>query len=357
LARASTGYRKESLYRLINKKIFYLSLIVAIFVVVLVGSWAVYLFEKGTNPNIDKFGDSVWLQVQTMTTVGYGDVYPVTVGGRVAVTASMVLGIALVTTAITASATSRIDKAKKRSKGLEKTTSFKDHFVICGWNARGKHVVSRLLSSHGEERKIPIILLCDLEEAPLENEMVFFYSGSPISEEDLKRVKVDQARSIIILADEQSGGCTGDVDARTVLSALTVLSLNPEARITAEVLEPENIGHLKRAGVGEILDNNQVAGNLLAQSAIRYGLIELISALSMKDSGSRAYRIPVPEDLIGKKYSDAVMELEERQSLAVLVLRRAEKFETGDPDIILMPGDMLLVLSSKVPDSWPDGPA
>jgi voltage-gated potassium channel len=349
LAKTGTGYRRESIYRLIHKKTFYLSLIVAIFIVMFVGSWVVYMFEKGTNPEIKKYGDSIWLSVQTMTTVGYGDVVPVTVGGRIAVTACMVLGIALVTTAITASATARIDRAKNRSKGLEKTTSFREHFVICGWNSRGKHVVARLISSHGEKRKIPIALLCDLDDAPYEDDMVFFYSGSPISEDNLKRVNVNEAKSIIILADEATGGCAGDVDARTVLCALTIMSMNPKARITAEVFEPENVAHLRRAGVGEILDNNMVAGNLLAQSAIRYGLIELITSLSMKESGSKVYRVPAPDDLIGRKYSEAVAELETRDGYTVLVLRRDDKFDAGDPDIPLKSGDVLLVLSGRRP--------
>ena len=123
--------------------------------------------------------------------------------------------------------------------------------------------------------------------------------------------------------------------------------MNPEARITAEVFEPENAAHLRRAGVGEILDNNVVAGSLLAQSAIRYGLIELITALSARQSGSKIYRIPAPDDLIGRKYSEAVAELEATEGYTVLVLRRDDKFDAGDPDIPLKSGDILLVLSSK----------
>ena len=47
---------------------------------------------------IETFGDAVWWAVVTMTTVGYGDRYPVTSEGRVAATVLMVAGIALLGT-------------------------------------------------------------------------------------------------------------------------------------------------------------------------------------------------------------------------------------------------------------------
>ncbi|MBK5093871.1 MAG: two pore domain potassium channel family protein, partial [Actinobacteria bacterium] len=104
-----TGYRKESLRRLIYKRSFYLSMLGAIIIVLLLGSLFMFLFERKTNPTIKTYGDAVWLSVVTMTTVGYGDKYPITPGGKATGMVSMVLGIALVTTAITARAAARID--------------------------------------------------------------------------------------------------------------------------------------------------------------------------------------------------------------------------------------------------------
>ena len=63
---------------------------------VLVASGLVYFVEsdaKGTN--ITTIGDSLWWAVTTVTTVGYGDVYPVTAAGQVIATVVMLAGIAL----------------------------------------------------------------------------------------------------------------------------------------------------------------------------------------------------------------------------------------------------------------------
>lgn len=51
-------------------------------VVLLVISGVVYFFEAPVNPNMDHFFEVLWWGVTTITTVGYGDIVPVTVGGR-----------------------------------------------------------------------------------------------------------------------------------------------------------------------------------------------------------------------------------------------------------------------------------
>lgn len=63
------------------------------------GALAVLDAERGQpGANIATFGDAVWWAVVTMTTVGYGDRYPVTVEGRFAATVLMLGGIALLGT-------------------------------------------------------------------------------------------------------------------------------------------------------------------------------------------------------------------------------------------------------------------
>jgi voltage-gated potassium channel len=71
----------------------------ALFVVLFVYSisLAVLAAERGApNANITTFGDSVWWACVTLTTVGYGDVYPVTALGRVLAVVLMFGGVAIV---------------------------------------------------------------------------------------------------------------------------------------------------------------------------------------------------------------------------------------------------------------------
>lgn len=343
-----TGYWRASLRRLIYKRTFYLTLFAVLLGVVFLGSFLIFHFEKNVNPTINTYWDAVWLLVITMATVGYGDKYPITAGGKVSDIIAMVMGIALLTTIITAQASLRIEKAGRRSRGLEKKTTLRDHFLVCGWNTRGEYVVARLISSERSSR-VPIVVLCQAETKPVDNDLVFFFKGSPASERDLQRANVSEARAVVLLADETGGGSSGDVDARTVLAALTVKSLNPEARITAEVLEPENVGHLRRAGVGEILDYNLIAGNLIGQSALRYGLIELVTTLSTKDASARFYGIPVSDEMVGRDVEAVSSEMVQERGLSVVGVRKQGREMTFGRGVVLEGGDVLMVIGEERP--------
>jgi voltage-gated potassium channel len=65
-------------------------------VVVSLGALGIFAFEHGQNARIETFGDAVWWAVVTATTVGYGDVSPVTSEGRTIAICLMLLGIGFV---------------------------------------------------------------------------------------------------------------------------------------------------------------------------------------------------------------------------------------------------------------------
>lgn len=87
------------------------------------GALAVLDAERDApDANITTFGDALWWAATTVTTVGYGDRFPVTTEGRLVAVVLMVLGIGVVG-AVTASVASWIlaraeaDRAKQRSDG------------------------------------------------------------------------------------------------------------------------------------------------------------------------------------------------------------------------------------------------
>lgn len=63
--------------------------------ILLLTSFGMYVAENGVNAAVQSPFDALWWGVTTMTTVGYGDVYPVTPEGRLAASVLMILGIAL----------------------------------------------------------------------------------------------------------------------------------------------------------------------------------------------------------------------------------------------------------------------
>jgi len=345
-----TGYRREKVRRLTNRKWFGITMLGGILIVVLVGSAVMLSFEKPKNPEVQTYGDALWMDFVTMFTIGYGDKVPITPGGKVTAILIVALGLTLLTGFITGRATMSVDKAQRRLKGLDQDTRLHDHFVVCGWNYRGKYVIERLAGSMRKER-VPIVLLAEVEEAPMQDDLLFFYYGSPTRESDLRRVNVEGARSVVLLADESPGGSNDDRDAKTVLAALTTKAINPDVRITAEVLEPENVQHLKRAGVEEVFDHNLIGGNLLAQSAMRFGFIEIVSALAEKEANAKVYLISVPPELAGKTCEEVTDALESKKKYTLMGVRKPDGFNMCQAGMLVDGSDRLMVISVTKPSA------
>lgn len=66
--------------------------------VILWSSAGIYILEAGVNDSILTFGDAMWWAVVTTTTVGYGDISPITDGGRIIGVFLMFTGIGLIST-------------------------------------------------------------------------------------------------------------------------------------------------------------------------------------------------------------------------------------------------------------------
>ncbi len=62
---------------------------------VLIAAAMFYAVESGHNSTVDSYGDALWWAVATITTVGYGDIYPVTASGRIIAAVLMFTGGAL----------------------------------------------------------------------------------------------------------------------------------------------------------------------------------------------------------------------------------------------------------------------
>ncbi len=76
------------------KSIFYIS--TTTLLVVLLGGFFFYIFELGRNEFVETFFDAVWWSVVTLTSLGYGDIYPVTTEGRIVGMILMFFGVILI---------------------------------------------------------------------------------------------------------------------------------------------------------------------------------------------------------------------------------------------------------------------
>ena len=81
--------------------------------------------QNAEGANITSFGDALWWASTTVTTVGYGDRFPVTTPGRLIAVALMVLGIAVVG-AVTASVAAWLVSHVERERAIAEAPSSAD---------------------------------------------------------------------------------------------------------------------------------------------------------------------------------------------------------------------------------------
>jgi voltage-gated potassium channel len=82
--------------------------------VTIVAAVLIHFTDRQTFPNI---GDSLWWAIQTVTTVGYGDLVPTSAAGRLVAALVMLIGIGFLTVITAAITSTFIETARKRMDG------------------------------------------------------------------------------------------------------------------------------------------------------------------------------------------------------------------------------------------------
>jgi len=348
MAKASIGtrlnYRRDVTSMRLSLKAATIVLMVNVLIVILVGSLFLLHFEHDYNPRVKTYNDALWLTWVTITTVGYGNNYPVTGGGKLTIVVIMVLGVGMLTTYFSVKSAKKVKDIQDKRRGLRMKITSRDHYLVLGWNDRAPFLLETLKKMLQPDR-VPIVVMSEEEEQPDEDDYVLFLKGRPTTERDLLRANAPAAAAAILLAI--SGGesdCEGD--ARTVLTALSVKKLNPDIQMTAEVLEPENISHLQLAGVDEILDSNMLLGNLMARSAKHFGLITFIGELISSEPSEGLSKLPVDDKMAGMSGDELEMFLLSEKHVMPLVASSDNGFERYSKGMKLEAGGFLLVLSS-----------
>lgn len=316
--------------------------------VIVFGSAITWGFEHGVNPHVKTYWDAIWLSFITMTTVGYGDVSPITTGGKALGIVSSIVGIGFVGLFTATIATVLVERMLKEGKGM-KPVRFTDHIVICGWNSRCQHLIAELKREQ-QGASVPIVLLANLEQKPTEGDDVFFVHGSPINVHDLEKANIEKAHVAILMAVDSDHSEINEIDAITVLSALAIRKLNPEIEMAAEILDPLNASHIENANVTEILIPCQLMGNVLARSALHHGIVQVVDDLTSAGYGNQIYKIPVDEELVGMEYSDAVAYLQHNYGYTILAVESGDTIVTNAIGRKINNSDALFIMAESVPE-------
>ncbi|NPA12546.1 MAG: ion transporter [Aquificae bacterium] len=259
-------------------------------------SQLVYIVEYhyGNHEQFKSMWHAIYWGIVTISTVGYGDIHPVSDAGRF-ITAIMIGGgvviIATMTGVFSAALVNRLLVLKEGDLKMEK---LEKHIVICGWNETAEEIVKQIINMRLDKEK-PVVIITNVPKKELDIELprdIFYKRGDFIHENILLEVGIEKAEHVVIVAEREEGLSERNIDARTALAAMLIKNLNPDANIYVEVLLDEDADiFVNRINIKEIIIHGQIIGKILFSSILNPGATSLMKVLVDKERGIQKVRV------------------------------------------------------------------
>ncbi len=307
--------------------------ILMILALMVVGGTVVWLIE-GVETFATPF-DALWWAIVTMTTVGYGDITPHRIPGKLATMVIILCGVAMVSM-FTARISSLFVTSKIREgKGLQEVR-YKNHLILAGWHSGSEKLVDSLLALSVDNLRLVLVnnLLAGDVEVLLDRFKAFkpkFVRGDICHEAVLRRAGAKNAWAVILLPEMHEGATSSQVDQRTILAALTAKEINSKIRVFAYALEAESVPHMRRGGVDQVVTRDSHTAYLLACHAFAPGIPEVIDELLSVGGGHRIERVAIPKHLIDGPVSGVELWARKRlNGLLIGLVTEQRVLETAD---------------------------
>lgn len=288
----------------------------------LVSGYTILFFEH--QPDREEFSslaDGIWWAVVTMTTVGYGDEYPITGPGRLIGVILMFSSIGLVSVFTATVSSIFVARKIREGRGLEKV-DFEDHILVCGWNLWGIRVMEKLARASSP----PCVVLVnqaavddmDAVMKAYPQMEIRFVRGDYTKEETLLLARLRQAKAAILLPDRSARSTIGSPDQRTILAAHVIRSINPEMKVFAHVLEEDHLMDLKRAEVDGVVLSDAHSGELLADYVASPGTTQTLDLLASEQTATQLSRVGVPSGFVGRTSLDLFVHWKQEKNWVLL---------------------------------------
>jgi voltage-gated potassium channel len=300
---------------------------------------AIHWFGRaGLKDNLDNqisFIDVLYFTTVTVTTVGYGDIVPVSPEARL-FEAVFVTPIRLVIWIIFLGTAYSLffRNILYRWRMARIQDNLHNHIVVTGFGTSGSEAVNELLARGVDPHEIAVV---DPSEAALERAGALgcnILCGDSTRDRTLTDVRIDRARTLIVSAGR---------DDTSILITLTARHLAPALPISIVVRNEDNELPARQAGATTVINPVSFAGLLLAGSTAGRHIAEYMADLAAAGGGVKLSERTVRPEEVGQPLSAV------RPGIALRIYRDghpvgfweagAQSLEKGDMIVEILPGD------------------
>ena len=269
---------------------------------------------------------SVYYAAISLSSLGNGDISPVTAGARL-VNVLLITPLRVLFLIVLIGTTLEVltERSRQAFKIQKWRTKVRDHTVVVGFGTKGRSAVNALL---GDENAEPgQVVVVDTDQQALEQASALglvTVHGSATRSDVLRIAGVERARAVVVAPSR---------DDTAVLVTLTARELAPDARIVASVREGENVHLLKQSGANQVVVSSETAGRLLGLATQTPLVVDVLEDLLTPESGLAIAERPVePAEEGGspRHLPDLVLGVVRGDELYRVDAPQADAIEPGD---------------------------
>jgi voltage-gated potassium channel len=220
-----------------------------------------------------RFLDALYMTIITVSTIGYGEIFPLSDAGRVFTIFLIIGNLGIFAYAISLVSRFLIEGnffyQIKIKRMKSKIAALNNHVIICGFGRNGQ-AACEMLKFHG----LPYVILeskKELLEQYLNFEHTYFLNEDATKDESLLAAGIDKARALITTLPN---------DADNVFVTLTAKGLNPNLLIISRASNSSSFSKLKRAGAANVIMPDKIGGAHMASLVLRPDVKEFVDILS-----------------------------------------------------------------------------
>jgi voltage-gated potassium channel len=306
-------------------------------VLVFLSSWLLMALAEPQGSDIASPGTYWWYFLVTSATVGYGDVFPASTGGRLVGVYVIVGGIVTLTLLFTRLAEALQSVRGRRLRGVV-TLDLRDHVVLLGYApGRTERIVDEL-TAEGRQQ----VALCawdDVAENPMSDRpAVHFVRGDLTRDDVMSRAGVPTARTVVI---------DGRDDNETLAIAVAVDHANPSVHLVAAVRDLARRESLRYVNPG-VQAVQWHMPFLLTEEANDPGITAVYNELMTAGGSGNTYSARVPRGFAHATFGSAQSHFGQTFGATVLAVRGRDGLVVSPPwDRPVAEGDTLYYVSRE----------